>query len=288
MKGSCVVNAERLRNFYIQLNRESTSGGVELILRLAELPIHGDWNACIEASVRVAGMKPLPDVLILPELFSIGFALGSIPANTLSLDELGELPLSMAASENGIWIVGGTFPVRTDRGIVNMLPVYDRNGKLVHTTEKTHLFRNLGEDTVFTPGQPAGVFQLDGVTAGASVCYDLRFPELFRRHSLAGAEIFIIPAHWPAARIGLFKSLLQVRAGEAQIFAAGCNIGGEHLGELYCGGGGVADPSGNLLEGRRLNEHISDYDLDFLDIQRVRKSINCLEDRRPEVYGGWE
>ncbi len=76
---------------------------------------------------------------------------------------------------------------------------------------------------MFTPGMPSGVFDLDGVTVGASVCYDLRFPELFRRLALMGAELILVPAQWPEARQDLFRSFLRARAGEAQIFVAGCN-----------------------------------------------------------------
>ena len=259
-----------------------------MVIRLAELPIEGHWNKCMTEAVKASEQKPVPDVLVLPELFTIGFALDSIEENALEMDDIAGLPLADAAKSNGVWIAGGTFPVRTDRGIVNMLPVFNSDGELVHTTEKTHLFRNMGEHMVFTEGIPSGVFDLKGIKAGASVCYDLRFPELFRKHALQGAEIMLVPAQWPQARNDIFRSILKARSGEAQVFTAGCNLGGEHLGVSYHGGGGVASPSGKLMQSEEISLHIRDFFIDPEEVQRERSRIDCLSDRRPEVYGGFE
>jgi omega-amidase len=259
-----------------------------LNIRLAEIPIQRSWGASMNLGLRAAEIKPVPDVLILPELFTIGFVLNRIAESAITEEQLATLPLAAAARENGTWIVGGSFPVKTSRGIVNMLPVYDPEGKLVHTTEKTHLFRYMGENTVFTPGNPAGVFNLKGIPAGASVCYDLRFPELFRRHVLKGAEILLLPAQWPQSRIELFRSLLVARSAEAQVFTVGCNLGGDHLGVSFKGGGGVSHPSGKLLEGSPIDEYTRDFKIERIDVTSIREKINCIEDRRPEVYGGGE
>lgn len=255
-------------------------------VRLAQLPMEGNWDHCVNMALRAASVDPAPDVLLLPELFTIGFVLNEIPKRAVTMDYIESGPLSAAARENGICIIAGTFPVRTSRGIVNMLPVYDREGRLVHTTEKAHLFRNMGEDTVFAPGTPTGVFHLCGVTSAAAVCYDLRFPELFRMHTLAGAEMIFIPAQWPKRRNGLFRSYLIARAGEAQVFVAGCNLGGDHLGEIYQGGGGIASPEGVMLEGEEPAEHMTDYVVQPEMVDHTRKRIDCLSDRRPEIYGG--
>lgn len=259
-----------------------------MIIRLAELPIEGHWNQCMEEAVKASELKPVPDVLLLPELFTIGFALDSIRENALEEGELSDLPLAEAARKNAVWIAGGTFPVRTDIGIVNMLPVFNSKGELVHTTQKTHLFRNMGEHTAFAAGIPAGVFDLKGIKAGASVCYDLRFPELFRKLALHGAEIMLIPAQWPKARNSIFRSLLRARSAEAQVFTAGCNLGGDHLGVSYQGGGGVASPSGDFIQPLEITEHLRDFIVHPEEVQSERSRIDCLSDRRPEVYGGYE
>ncbi len=255
-------------------------------VRLAQLPIQGNWEQCVDMALEAASVDPVPDVLLLPELFTIGFVLKEIPHRAVEIDYIESGPFSAAAGEKGICIIAGTFPVRTSRGIVNMLPVYDREGRLIHTTEKAHLFRNMGEDTVFIPGTPSGVFDLCGTTSAAAVCYDLRFPELFRDQALAGARLIFIPAQWPKRRNGLFRSYLMARAGEAQVFVAGCNLGGEHLGETYQGGGGIASPEGVMLVGEEPAEHMTDYVVQPEMVDHTRKRIDCLSDRRPEIYGG--
>lgn len=256
-----------------------------MIIRIAELPIKGDWNSCMDRAIHSAELSPKPDVIVLPELFTIGFVLDRIAEYAITIQDLKNSPLAEAASGLGISVVGGTFPVKTDRGIINMLPVWDSNGKLIHTTEKAHLFKNMGEDSAFTEGIPSGVFKIRGVTAGASVCYDLRFPELFRRLALNGARIIFLPAQWPESRLELFRSFLRARAGEAQIFFVGCNLGGNHLGVRFRGGGGIVSPSGKMLNWIDVDKYVRDYDIDINEVDRVRKRIACLEDRRPEIYG---
>ena len=259
-----------------------------MIIRLAELPIEGNWNQCLEKAAMASELKPVPDVLLLPELFTIGFAMNSIEQNAIEVDELRELTLSHAAKSNGVWIAGGTFPVRTTRGIINMMPVYNSDGELVHKAEKTHLFRNMGEHAGFAPGTPTGVFDLKGIKAGACVCYDLRFPELFRKLALQHAKITLVPAQWPQIRNGIFRSFLKVRSAEAQVFTAGCNLGGSHLGTVYNGGGGVTSPNGRFVKASELSAHIRDYEIDPGEVETERQRIDCLRDRRPEMYGGYE
>jgi len=261
------------------------NGDCGMIVRLAELPVAENWNRCISSAVSAVTLSPLPDIVVLPELFSIGYVLDRISDAAISIEDLKNSPLAQAASETGVSVVGGTFPVRTDRGTVNMLPVWDGAGNLIHTTQKVHLFKNMGEDTVFTAGVPSGTFKINGITAGASVCYDLRFPELFRLHALGGARIVFLPAQWPQPRLELFRSFIRARAGEAQIFFVGCNIGGDHLGVRFRGGGGIASPAGKMLEWIDVDEYVRDFDVQMDEVDRVRSRISCLDDRRPEVYG---
>jgi omega-amidase len=184
-----------------------------------------------------------------------------------------------------MWVVSGTLPVRTGLGVVNRMAVFSPDGAIAYETEKVHLFKQMGEDTAFFPGKCGGTFPFKGTKAAGIICYDLRFPELARRLVLDGAEILFVPAQWPAGRLELFRSLLRARAAEAQIFTVGCNLGGEHLGVMFNGGGGVAHPGGKMIKGRTVAEGVTDYDIELSDVALIRSRINCLEDRRPEEYG---
>lgn len=236
-------------------------------------------------AVEACSFPPVPDVSVLPELFTIGFVMDRIEGASLDAASLACLPLARVAAECGSWIIGGSFPVRTARGILNTVPVFAPSGLLVHTAEKIHLFRNMREDAAFTGGMPTGVFDIRGTAAGAAVCYDLRFPEVFRGLAIGGARIVFVVAQWPVQRRGVFRCLLKARSSEAQVFTVGCNLGGDHLGSRFRGGGGVCAPSGDFLKGRRVAPGVTDYDLDPSLVDLERKRIDCLADRRPEVYG---
>ncbi len=256
-----------------------------MILRLVELGIEGSPIENMHKFSEAAVVPPVPDAAVFPELFSTGFVLDDIPSLALSEEDLSDLPAASAARENSIWIIGGTVPVKTDYGVVNRMVVYSPEGTLAYHTDKVHLFRQMGEDRAFIPGKCGGTFPFMGTTGAGIVCYDLRFPELSRRLVLEGAEILFIPAQWPSGRLELFRSLLRARAAEAQIFTVGCNLGGEHLGVIFGGSGGVAHPGGKMIKGCNVMNGVNDFEIDLSDVEEIKKHINCLEDRRPQEYG---
>jgi len=257
-----------------------------LVVRLAELAITGPPDECIDRFTEAAVLEPVPGMTVFPELFTTGYVLDLIPSLSLTMEELAAHPLGVLAGQKRMWLAAGTFPVRIPGGIVNRMPVYSPDGHLVYTTDKVHMFRHMHEDSVFTGGAYGGVFDLAGTTAGAVVCYDLRFPELSRMLALDGARLMLVPSEWPEPRLELFRSLLVARAAEAQVFVAGCNLGGDHLGVRFRGGGGVAHPSGKLLGWRDVAPGVRDFELDFGHVDEVRSMIDCLSDRRPEAYSG--
>jgi omega-amidase len=255
-----------------------------LVIRLVELPISGSPHENLERFTQAALIKPLPDIVMFPELFTMGYILDFIPSMAVSMQDLEKHPLAELAKENGVWLAAGTFPVRISDGIVNRFPVFSPGGRLAWHTDKVHVFRLMNEDSTFVGGRCGGIFDLDGLETGGIVCYDLRFPELSRMISIAGARLLMVPAEWPEPRLELFRALIRSRAAEAQIFVAGCNLGGEHLGVRFGGGGTVAHPSGKLIEWRDVTLNVRDFEFDPDDVYDVRKTINCLADMRPEAY----
>lgn len=256
-----------------------------MIIRTVELSISSDKDANMYRYRLAASAKPTPDVVVFPELFTTGFRLDSIPNSATGLEDIRNSDMADCARENKIHLVAGTIPVRLPGSIYNMMTVFNPDGELIYRTEKVHLFNNMNEDTIFSPGTSGGVFQIDGVTAAGMVCYDIRFPELARKLTLKGAEVLFVPAQWPSGRIGLFRSFLKVRAAESQVFCVGCNLGGEDLGITFGGGGGVAHPAGRMMKGTLAAEGITDYNIRIEDIEDIRQKIDCLSDRRVEEYG---
>lgn len=115
---------------------------------------------------------------------------------------------------------------------------------------------------------------------GLATCYDLRFPEMFRALVDAGAEVVIVPAAWPAARVAAWRTLLQARAIENQVFVIACNTAGTHAGTEMGGNSLVVSPTGEILGEAARGERVLTLDLDLDDVAAARKAFPVLADRR--------
>jgi omega-amidase len=139
-----------------------------------------------------------------------------------------------------------------------------------------HLFMNAGQST--------NTFELDGITCGGVICYDLRFPEWIRTHVLKGAKILFIPAEWPAKRIDHWQLLLQARAIENQCFIVAVNRVGSDPGNDFNGHSMVIAPWGELLISGQTDEGIYYAELNLQEVDTVRKTIPIFQDRRTDLY----
>ncbi len=225
------------------------------------------------------------DVVLLPETFNVGFfpheGLGLLadPEGLAVRKTFGTL-----AKELRVNIIAGSAATKRDGRIYNTAFVFDREGALVASYDKTHLFTPMGEHEYFTPGDSLCAFTLDGVKCGLITCYDLRFPELTRSLVLQGADLLFVPAEWPAVRIAHWQTLNRARAIENQIFLACCNGCGTAGETVYGGHSAVYDPWGELLAEAGGKEEIILADCDFAVKEQIRSSINVFRDRRPEIY----
>ena len=131
--------------------------------------------------------------------------------------------------------------------VFNTFALFDARGETRAVYRKVHLFQLMGEQRWLTPGDCVVVAGLDWGKAGLAICYDLRFPELFRRCALEGASLLLVPAAWPKARVAHWQTLLRARAIENQYFVAGCNCVGAAKRETFGGRSAVVDPGGALL-----------------------------------------
>ena len=122
-------------------------------------------------------------------------------------------------------------------------------GETLAEYRKIHLFSPAGEDKHFSPGKSPAVFSFGGIRFGCAVCFDLRFPELFREYLRAGCECVIVQAAWPAARIADWELLLRARAVENRCYIAGCCTLGYDAATRtdYCGRSMICSPDGKIL-----------------------------------------
>lgn len=235
-------------------------------------------------SLTEQAMKEQPDVLVLPELWDVGF----FPKNVVELsDQNGELAkkfLSSLAKEYKINLVGGSI-VRGDKdAIYNTQYIFDRQGNLIAEYDKVHSFSPSGEHETFKAGNKAVTYELDGIKMGSIICYDLRFLEWVRVVALAGAQVLFVPAAWPHPRLNHWRLLNQVRAIENHFFVIAVNHAGKANELEFCGHSLMVNPWGEIIAEAGDNEEILTGELDFAIIKDIRERINVFRDRRPELY----
>ena len=119
-----------------------------------------------------------------------------------------------------------------------------------------------------------------GHRAALSTCYDLRFPELYRRQLDSGADLFIVPAAWPMPRVAAWTLLGQARAIENQCFVLACNTAGTHADVQMGGASQVVAPTGEVLASAGSEQEILDLTIDLDQVAQARAAFPVLGDRR--------
>ena len=235
------------------------------------------------------------DVVVLPEKWN---AIGSPETLRANAEPLagGESVRTMSgwARAHGITLVGGSITeFRDDRDrLSNTCPVFDPSGDLAAVYRKIHMFDvDVGghayrESEAEEPGEETTVCAAEGWKVGLSVCYDLRFPELYRILALEGAELVTVPAaftlytgrdHW--------ELLLRARAVENQCYLAAANMWGVHEGgkESY-GRSAIVDTWGVVLAQAADRDTVISAELDRAHMARIRRDLPSLANRQPAAY----
>lgn len=224
------------------------------------------------------------DVIIFPEMWNTGYALDKLDSLADREGSITRKLLSQLAKKHQVNIVGGSVATKRGDKYFNTMYIVDRNGKIVAAYDKAHLFKLMNEHVYLNEGQSMNVFELDGITCGGVICYDLRFPEWIRTHTLNGAKIMFIPAEWPKQRIDHWQLLLQARAIENQCFIVAVNRVGKDPNNEFNGHSMVIAPWGELLISNQTAEGILYAELDLEEVERVRKTIPVFQDRRTDLY----
>lgn len=225
-----------------------------------------------------------PDVIVLPEMWNTGYALEQI-------HELADVDgretrewISGFARRNAVRIVAGSIAEKRGGDVYNTMRIYDGSGEEVASYSKMHLFRLMQEEKHLAPGESAVTFDLDGQTSGASICYDIRFPELMRTLALTGAKVLFVPAAWPHPRLHHWRTLLMARAIENQMYVIACNRTGLSGKDNFFGHSMIIDPWGEVIAEGGEEEGIIAGQIDLSLVDEVRSRIPVFEDRRPSLY----
>lgn len=237
----------------------------------------------IENDIKEAAAQKA-DVIVLPEMWNTGYALDKLASLSDKNGDRTKQFLTDISKEHAVNIVGGSVATKRDGKFFNTMYVADRNGNIISQYDKAHLFKLMDEHVYMSAGQRGNVFQLDGITCGGVICYDLRFPEWIRAHALNGAKVIFVPAQWPTKRTDHWQLLLQARAIENQCFIIGTNRVGSDPNNEFGGYSMVIAPWGELLISGQTNEGIYYTEIDLKEIDRVRKTIPVFHDRRTDLY----
>ena len=221
-------------------------------------------------------------LIVLPEMFSTGFSM-NIQAAAEGLPAPAEGFLAELARQYGCHVLGGVVNAADDGRGLNEAVLIGPDGRQVMRYAKMHPFSYAGESKHFEPGEAPLVAELAATRLSAFICYDLRFPEVFRAAALAGAEVLAVIANWPASRAEHFQALLTARAIENQAWVVGVNRVGGDPNTRYSGGSVVIDPHGRTAAKAGDGEMVFSAELDLEALRQYRREFPALADARP----GW-
>jgi predicted amidohydrolase len=219
-------------------------------------------------------------LLLLPEMFATGFTMNA-QAAAEPLDGATCRFLADLAERHGLWVQAGVVIGEADERPRSESLVFTPEGRLAARYAKMHLFSYAGEPHHFVAGDAPVAYAWEGMIVGPAICYDLRFPELFRRYVAHGAEVLAVIACWPAARAEHWLALLKARAIENQCYVAAVNrIGTDPSGLAYSGRSQIIDPRGVVLADGLDREGIIRAEVDLAALRRYRQEFPAVSDIR--------
>jgi deaminated glutathione amidase len=245
-------------------------------------------------SLLAVAAKQGAELIVLPENFSF---LGADDAERLAAaEEAGDGPaqrfLAEQAKAHGVWLVGGTVPIRdrNDRARSRSM-LMSPDGVCAASYDKIHLFdvaipgqeaESYRESATTVPGEQVVTAETPFGRIGMTVCYDIRFPALFHRLGMLGMDILVVPAAFtvPTGRVH-WQPLLQARAIESLTFVVAAAQWGEHAGgrKTY-GHSMIVGPWGDVLAVQDQAAGVVSAELDMIGLERVRNQFPMLKHRR--------
>jgi len=224
---------------------------------------------------------PACDLVLLPEVWPVGFFGFD---RYLAEAEPVTGPLVSALCD---WAVArrcylhlGSFIEQDGKTYYNTSLLVDPSGQVIGRYRKIHLFGYQSmERQLLTAGQEVTVVDTELGKLGMATCYDLRFPELFRRLVDRGACLFLVTSAWPMARLEAWQLFNRVRAHENLAFLASCNCAGSNRGIPYAGHSMIVGPGGAVLAEAEETETLLSADIDLGEAAKLREEFPALADR---------
>lgn len=235
----------------------------------------------IAHALNVIDRTPAADLLLLPEIWPSGFfCFDRYEPDAEPLEGPTVQAFRSKARERRCHLFMGSFVEQRGDRRHNTSVLIGPDGNVLASYRKIHLFGYQSEEARrLTPGDDVVTAAAPWGRVGLSTCYDLRFPELFRRMVDQGAEMFLVASAWPLARIEAWRLFNRARAHENLAFLISCNCAGQNAGKPYAGHSMVVDPWGKVLaEGGRSGETLT-AEIDPAEAGRARNEFPALADR---------
>jgi omega-amidase len=266
----------------LELTRPLDYAGVMKILAL-QFDIAWEQKSSNFETVRRLLTRAAPakdSVVVLPEMFATGF---NTNAERVAEAYGGETEqfLARLALEFGVCLLAGVATLGRDGRARNKAQVFSSSGELLAFYTKMRPFAPGGESQHYVAGDRPVVFRWGDCAVAPFICYDLRFPELFRQAAASNRpEVFIVIANFPEKRISHWVKLLQARAIENQAYVVGANRIGHDPSYRYSGRSLIIDPQGEILADAGDAETWIEAELDLEALREYRKGLPFLEDLR--------
>jgi len=216
------------------------------------------------------------DLLVFPEMTLTGFTM-NINGNAEEIDGIGFRYFMDLSFNLKTDVISGIIEMEGKQNF-NSLIHFDSQGLIKAVYRKIHPFSLAREEKHFSGGKDIVISNYKNHSIGLSICYDLRFPELYRLYGKKRTEILLNIANWPKKRIMHWNHLLKARAIENQCFIVGVNRIGEDPYQEYPGNSAVYDPMGEEIFTVNEEEGIFEVDIDLANVRSVRESLGFLDD----------
>jgi predicted amidohydrolase len=237
---------------------------------------HAKVSSLIEAAA-----PPSDSLVVLPEMFATGFSMNVAAISDSSRRETQDF-MARTAADYGIYLMGGIVTTAPDGKGLNECVTYAPDGVELARYCKMHPFTIGGESAHYSGGDRPLIFTWQGFQVAPFICYDLRFPEIFRRAVFQGATLYTVIASWPTPRHDHWVTLLKARAIENQAYVIGVNRCGEDPQHRYRGQSMVVDPHGRVIVEAGSEECAISADLDLPGLIKYRQELPFLDDIRDQ------
>lgn len=216
--------------------------------------------------------------ILFPEMSFTGFSMKT----KLTGEENLETVTRIREMAKKYQITIGVGWVKHQKRSENHYAVIDSKGNILGDYTKIHPFSYAKEDDYFVGGTDTCIFDYENMCFGLSICYDLRFPEIYQQLSKK-ADVILVPANWPSGRAPHWNTLLRARAIENQVYVIGINCTGRQGFTRYKGGSRVINPNGDVLLDMECDEALQFIELEN-DVDKFREKFPTKRDRKVEIY----